>query len=483
MFSSLRFRLWLTYALIVMVVVAVAGLAILVYLFRNPAADRRELQRLRVLSTFLAQRNQVFSGLEDNPEPARLAEAVARSDNLTGARVAVFNEAGELMADSRVDSASPLPDWTFFRGHDPNRLAVYRDEQNRQWLYAVTPLAQGGYLLLAAPRLRLTVAGLLRDEVFTPFVRGVALALALSLLLALWIAHWVTRPLQRIGEAARAMSAGEFQKIPLEGPGEVRDLARNFNEMGEKVLASQRSQRDFIANVSHDLKTPLTSIQGFAQAILDGTADDPAAASQAAQVIYDEVGRMHRMVQDLLELARLDSGAAQFERAALDLGELARGVVQKFIYQAEQAQVDLSILEGTGGAGTGGLITIIGDADRLGRVFGNLVDNAIKYSPAGGSVTVSVESGGGWAQVGVVDTGPGIPPEELERVFERFYQTDKSRSGGQGRGVGLGLAIAREIIQAHSGTIEAHNSAEGGSVFVVRLPVARPDDETLVRRR
>ncbi len=496
MFTSLRFRLWLTYLLVVGMVVCVAGIAVVVYLYRNPITDRLELQRLRVLSTFLVQRSQAFAVLAQGLEPVRLQEAAARADNLSSARVAIFDAQGLLLVDSRAESAAPLPAWSVLRDRDPRSVAAFRDEQGRQWLYVITPMPGGAmpggaspayYMLLASPRLRFTLATLLRDEFLTPFVRGVILALVLSLVMAFWIAHWITKPLQRMAGAARSMPAGNFEKIPLQGPGEVRSLARAFNEMGEKVYASQRSQRDFIANVSHDLKTPLTSIQGFAQAILDGTADDPEAAKQAAQVIYDEAGRMHSMVQELLELARLDAGVARFERTPMDLYQLLQGVVQKFAHQAIQAQVDLHLGEDVVGAEDTSL-AMIGDADRLGQVFSNLVDNAIKYTPAGGRVTVDAHTSAGWAEVHVADSGPGIPTDELERIFERFYQTDKSRRGGSRRGVGLGLAIAREIVQAHGGSISARNAddiqgSQAGAVFVVCLPLARPDDETLVRRR
>jgi signal transduction histidine kinase len=496
MFSSLRFRLWLTYFLVMGVVLTIAGLAVLVFLLRNPAGDRRELLRLRLVSSLLLQRSQLFSTLPDLSDKQKLQDLVERADTFSSARIAIFSASGELLADSRRANAAPLPEWSYFANRLPDATPLFRDQtDNRQWLYVVTPAAGGINLLVATPRPRVQILEILRDEFLTPFIRGALLALVLAVLLSIWIARWIAAPLQRLEQATHQVSLGQFRKIKLEGPREVQGVAQAFNDMGERVQASQRSQRDFVANVSHDLKTPLTSIQGFAQAILDGTADDPQSAKQAAQVIYDEAGRMHGMVLELLDLARMDAGTFSFERTPIDLCGLLKSVVTKFAPQARQAQVELRLDIVTQ---NGDLPPLVADADRLNQVFSNLVDNALKYTPPGGLVTVRARPVEGWIEVEVTDNGPGIPPDELERIFERFYQTDKARSGGNRRGVGLGLAIAREIVQAHGGKIRAYNRAQvnspaqagdttlaagRGSVFVVSLPAVRPDDETFVRKR
>lgn len=500
MFTSLRFRLWLTYALVVGVVLSIASVAILVYLINNPAEDRRELQRLRLISNILVQRSQVFANALGVNAEEHMDQAVARADNFAGARVAVFDVDGNLIADSRAASATALPAWSDLIQRRLNPERMYRDSNRRQWLFVITPMQGGYYMFVASQRVKTPVLTILRDDFLAPFARGAAVALVLVLLLAFWIAHWITEPLKRMSQAAQTVSAGEYRQLKMEGPAEVRALARSLNEMADRVELSKRSQRDFIANVSHDLKTPLTSIQGFAQAILDGTAEDPQASKGAAQVIFDEAGRMYRMVQDLLELARLDSGMANLERLPVDLGHLLRGTVEKFTPQASRAQVNLHLIEEESPAQPSlgeAFPTIIGDADRLSQVFSNLVDNALKFTPAGGEVALSARTQEGWVEVRVMDSGPGIPQDELKRIFERFYQTDKSR-GGSRRGVGLGLAIAREIVQAHGGAITAFNRAGAdlqgsaaqsvdapitGSIFMVRLPVIKPDDATLVRRR
>jgi signal transduction histidine kinase len=244
--------------------------------------------------------------------------------------------------------------------------------------------------------------------------------------------------------------------------------------MMQQVQGSQQAQRDFVANVTHELKTPLTSIQGFAQAILDGTAQNAEEQHRAAQVIYDESDRMRRLVEDLLDLARIDAGQVSFDRQPLDLGALLEAVVERLGVRAAEEGVRIESRLPT-------LPDLIGDGDRLAQVFTNLIDNAVKHTSQGALVILQGEVEGGWVSIHVDDSGPGIPPDELSRIFERFYQLDKARAGGRERGVGLGLAISREIVQAHGGRLVAQSVLDRGSRFTVQLPIIRPDDTTIVR--
>jgi signal transduction histidine kinase len=455
MFTSLRSRLWLTYAVVIAAALSVVAVAWLIYLLRNPIATRETVQRLRVLAAMASQRTEALNDLS----PQQMQALAERTDENLDVRVVVLDAAGKVMADSR---AGREPSFQSLSENKPvfNRL---RDAKGRIWLVQTRPLAGGYTLLLAAPRPRVALWGILRDELLHPFLGAALLALLLSLLLAFWISRWVAAPLQRLAQGAREVSEGRYRPIPLEGPHEVKDLSRAFNEMVSRVQTTQQSQRDFVANVSHELKTPLTSIQGFAQAILDGAADTPQALHQAADVIYSEAARMFRLVLELLDLARLDARTMDFRRETVDLTALLRGIIEKFTPQAQRGLVTIK-------EEISSMPVITADNDRLSQVITNLVDNALKYTPAGGQIVVRARSQSGRVEVEVEDSGPGIPPAQLERIFERFYQLDKSRRGGGGRGVGLGLAIAREIIRAHGGEIAAHNSAAGGSVFVVKLP-------------
>jgi two-component system OmpR family sensor kinase len=464
MFASLRARLWLTYALITGVVLSIVGAALMVYLLRNPYETRLAVQRLRLVSVLLSQRGEALERL-----PAtRQLEAVQRADAAFNVRVAVQSPDGDTLVDSRAGTATPLPNLVGRAASNlPLAQSSYRDARRRVWLYAVRPLADGNLLVVAMPRPRIPILAIFRDEFTGPFLQAALLALLLTLLLAVWVSRWISAPLRRISAAARRVAGGAYQPIPLEGPSEVQELAGAFNDMTARVQASQQSQRDFVANVSHELKTPLTSIQGFAQAIMDGTVNTTEGLQQAARVIYTEAGRMHRLVLDLLDLARLDAGIAAIQHEQLDLAELLGQVVEKFTPQAQEAQVAL-VTELAPLAG------FRGDRDRLTQVFTNLLDNALQHTPAGGQVRLRLQPVSGQAEVSVTDSGPGIPADELGRIFERFYQVDKARPGGRGRGAGLGLAIARDIVQAHGGSLTARNNdPPPGSSFTVRLPLAQ----------
>jgi len=460
MFSSIRGRLWLTYAFLIGIVLAIVAATLVLFLIRNPYETRMAAQRLKLISTVVFQRAETISGLGLD----RIQRAAERVDASYNVRVLVIDRSGEILVDSQAAAPGQVPavDLLIERGN--LALPYFRDNRGMLWLYTLRTLDDGNLLVLAAPRPRPPIVSIMRDEFFRPFVQAGLIALLLALLLAFWMAGWVSAPLRRIAGAARQVANGQAVQIPLEGPVEAQVLARAFNEMAESVQASQRAQRDFVANVSHELKTPLTSIQGFSQAIMEGVAATPDAIGQAAQIIYIETGRMLRMVMDLLDLARFDSGIARLDKAAVDLNRLLAQVVERLDPQARRRQVELvTEIEA--------LPAIDGDLDRLAQVFTNLLDNAIKHTPEGGRVGVKAAKKNGWVEITVADSGGGIPAEEIPRIFERFYHIDKSRQGGAERGTGLGLAIAREIILAHAGTIQVQSEIGRGSNFVVNLPI------------
>jgi two-component system OmpR family sensor kinase len=461
MFASLRSRLWLTYLLIIGVVLIIVGLAFVLFLFRNPPATRLKYEELNLLAAVILQREDLLS----STSPQQVQRSLELVDQRFGARVVILDPEGIVLADSRSPAEPPLPSSLRIQSNSPSSNQWFRDERGRIWLYVSRSLPEGNTLVVSALRPRIPLRSLLGDEFLRPFWRAGLISLLLALFLAFWIARWVAAPLQRIARQAKAISEGEYHPIPPEGPSEVIELTQAFNEMSARVQSSQQSQRDFVANVSHELKTPLTSIQGFAQAILDGTAETPEELQQAAGVIYSEAGRMHRMVMELLDLARIDAGTVEFRRLPIDLNPLLQDVVEKFKPQAKESEINLM-------AEIEPVPPVTGDSDRLAQVFTNLLDNAIKFTPPGGIVRLRAGPSNNQAQITVEDSGPGLAPEEFERIFERFYQVDRSRPGGSGRGAGLGLAIAREIIEAHHGQISAHSNPGEGTIFVVRLPLA-----------
>jgi len=298
-----------------------------------------------------------------------------------------------------------------------------------------------------------------------PFLLAGLIALAVSVVIAFLMARSFYRPIQRITQAAERVAQGQYdQEVSIDGPEEIKVLAVGFNEMAGKIKQSQQQLRHFVADISHQLKSPLTSIQGFAQALLDGTAEDCETRLKAAQIIEDESKRMRHQVDELLELSRMQSGQIQMSRELVDLKELLMQCHEIFVHRAQEKSIKLQ-------AEFEPLMPAIGDIDRLEQVFSNLLDNALKNCLVGGEVDiVGRNSGASFVSITVADSGPGIPPEQLPYVFERFYQ-----AGGLRTGVGLGLAIAREIVFAHGGDIEVSSNPGDKTRFTVTLPTSAAD--------
>ncbi len=292
-------------------------------------------------------------------------------------------------------------------------------------------------------------------------VAGLA-GLGVAVLLALILSRQLMRPLEALTGVVRRFGSDRYDTRAAEtGPTQVRELASAFNAMAERVADNERAMRGFIADVSHELRTPLTSIRGFVEALRDGTVSEPARREASLEVIHQETQRMLRMIEQLLDLSRLEAGEYRLERSPIDLVELFGQVEAMFEQRAREAGVELrsEIAPGTP--------TIEADYDRLVQVLNNLVDNALRHTSEG-SVTVSATVIGGELETRVVDTGEGIAPDDLVHLFDRFWQPE-SRTGP---GAGLGLAISREIVRAHGGQISAESEQGIGTTIVVRLPLA-----------
>ncbi len=322
---------------------------------------------------------------------------------------------------------------------------------------AVAPTAvKVDTMILARPR-----AGnlLIWASLVRPFLFAALIAFCISAVMAVFLARSIYHPVQRLEKAAESISHGQYdQQIPAEGPREIRGLAASFNEMSQNIKESHLQLRHFVADVSHQLKSPLTSIQGFAQAMLDGTADDHATRQKAAQIIVDESKRMIRQVNELLQLSRMQAGQVKMAQELVDMKELLVHCQEIFALYAEEKNVRIETKIEP-------LAPVTGDADHLEDVFCNLLDNALKNTPGHGVVEITGRNSSNNAvEITVSDSGPGIPPEQLPYLFKRFYQASGLRSG-----FGLGLAIAREIVVAHGGKIEAFSSPGEGAKFVVTL--------------
>lgn len=514
---SLRARLLASYLLLLTIAIGVIAMALLLLLSARPAPLDTVYQGLaqRVLSTQDLLVEEIFAPafpqrpFQSNRDGATVLATLAELEVVLDAasqvqdvRLMVVSLGNRPMV--RYDSADLIPANTPLpleqgKNIDVRRRGVVQSEiltgsfenaDGAEWVYSALVFATGTggrrgeallpfrqeeplALMAAVPRPQQSLQTVLADfssELALPLIQAALVGMFVAFWLAYLISRTIANPLRTVSRAAMAAAEGDYnQRVPEQGPPEVRAVAESFNRMSAQVRDSQQAERDFLINVSHDLKTPLTSIQGFSQAIMDGTAKNPAAA---ANIIYEEAARLNRMVTELTDLARIQAGRLSFHASAVDMGQVTAAVAQRLAVVARDKKITLHV-------DAQAMPMIAGDGDRLAQVLNNLIGNAIKYTPEGGSVWVQTRAVQNGVEVVVRDTGIGIPEKELSRIFERFYQVDKTR--GPQRGTGLGLAITKEIVQAHGGRITVESKGEGwGSTFTIWLPL--PQVSTVARR-
>jgi two-component system OmpR family sensor kinase len=281
----------------------------------------------------------------------------------------------------------------------------------------------------------------------------------LAALLSVLLARRLTRPIAALSQATGRLADGATGvAVPVDGTDELAQLGRSFNAMSSDLERARESQRQFLESASHELKTPLTSILGYADALQDGAV----APRQGAEVIAEEARRLQRLVQDLLELARVGRADFAVEREPADLGAVVRAAVDRHLAGAGELGVTLSADVADDADG-------VGDAERLLQATSNLIENALRVTPAGGRVIARATAG----QITVSDTGPGLRDEELPRAFQRFYLYERYRTRRAG-GSGLGLAIVSELLGAMGGTASAAHRVGGGTEFTLTVPTATP---------
>ena len=482
---SLRFRLILSFGLLIFVSLVLAG-TFTVYLLRDQARERAE-EKVGLLAEPVALRSFLLE-LSGAP-PFDISRAL--NEQYPGVRILLVDRSGMVVADtqgslrgssvSQVISAEPGDS-----SISDSRYQVKRGPEDLLFFYAtprgfipitVTPAFQTVVAVQASD-----VSQAWRDLLPRLFLAGGVAALA-GVIAASLLMRGVTRPLREMTVASEEMALGRYdQQIPERGGEEVRRLGRAFNDMARQVSRSHRTLRDFLANVSHELKTPLTSIHGFSQAMVDGSLSTPEAYAEAGRIINDEAVRMRGLVDDLLYLSQVDSGEFRIQPDDMEPNELLQATRERFARRAEQSGVRLRSLPAP-------TPRLNADGRRLEQALANIVDNAVRHTPAGGTVTLRSHADNGNVQLSVHNTGAPIPAEALPHIFERFFQADPA-GASKDANTGLGLAITREIVEAHGGDVTASSSAEAGTEFVITLPVpkdapppevdaawARPDDE------
>ncbi|HEX7974296.1 MAG TPA: HAMP domain-containing sensor histidine kinase [Anaerolineales bacterium] len=359
--------------------------------------------------------------------------------------------------------------WNAIRGDSGSSEEVRIGSQGEQVIYVAVRI-QREAKTLAVVRL-----GTPLQPALVAARRSLALLVLVALLVAVgvsafgWLlANNIVQPVQRVTQTAERLARGELSaRVNPTGPQEIHRLAMAFNVMAGRLQDHVDELRSFVANASHELRTPLTVVKLRTEALRDGALSEPQVANQFLSEIESEVDRLSRMVNDLLDLSRMEAGLASGQRSLLNLEVLATEVYETFKIRAAKAGLDLELTIQPG------LPSLSGNEDQLRRVLYNFIDNAIKYTPSGGRVDILLEPGlkGRTIRLLVKDSGPGIAKEHLSHIFERFYRVEATRPRyGNSRGSGLGLAICKSIVENHGGKIGVSSQLSKGSAFWVELP-------------
>jgi heavy metal sensor kinase len=456
---SVRLRLTLWYVLLLAIILAAFSAGVYVVLRHNLYDNLDDSIRNRA-NTFL----DVVSYEGNRPT---LAGRVSTDDPNAGesfvrvfdASVGVTFDNSAAAGDAPID---PLAVDRALRGETAVRTVTVGDESMRVRTF---PIRRDG-----------SIAGVLEvgqsegDLTDTLHALLLILAVAYPVTLAVasiggvFLAGRALSPIDRLTGLARRISAEDLsQRLDLKLPDdEVGRLARTFDEMIARLDGAFRRQRQFTADASHELRTPLTAIKGQAEVALSKPRDS-AAYREVLQTVNEEVDRLIRMVGSLLTLARADAGQITIASEPVNLGDLIAAAVEQVWPMAEQRELALGVAPGPA-------VTLHADEDLLLQLLLNLLDNAIKYTPPGGTVTAGWGIDGDRAELWVRDSGIGIAEEDSERIFDRFYRVDKARSRTEG-GAGLGLSICRWITEAHGGSISVESALGQGTAFVVKLPL------------
>jgi signal transduction histidine kinase len=348
-------------------------------------------------------------------------------------------------------------------------------------LFVAQPIFAGGQGGTSVIGVLIVIPRSAAENTVPPFLEAVRLSVliasaiiaVLAALVAILFSRTITRPLARLTNAAHVLASGDYSaRVTTNARSELGELASTFNEMAtrlEKDVDELRQQellrRELIMNITHDLATPLTAIAGLGESLVDGVNQNREDFEATGRIIARETLRLRRLVQDLHLMAKVEAGAMQPQRKVLRLAAVVDEALAVLAPEFERANVEPHNNVAFD------LPPVLADPDMLMRVFSNLCDNALRHTPTGGAVVIEARKQGNMLEIAVTDTGKGIPPEALSRVFDRFYRTDASRQARMG-GSGLGLAIVRAIVEAHGGAIRAENVPQGGARIVFSMPVA-----------
>jgi signal transduction histidine kinase len=459
MLKSLRFRL----PALFLAGIALAGLVtslIALTLFQDYTRNE-SLRELRREARGLAQLYAESAVRAVDEEKAAPAFAAAKLEAATGDRlfyVGTSLSPGEDSGLQRITRDDVGVDLA------TTRIVTFEFEppgEDRTFLAAAHPIRPGGatvfgYLIVAKPKAALR-------ETWVTLLSRLAIAFLVALVIvgamALYLSRRITGPVLALSKAADEVAEGRYDvDVPtVPGGGEIGHLSERFREMALRLSEAEELERNFLMSVSHELRTPLTAIRGHVAAMREGVVTDPEATEESLAIVAEEAERLGRLVNDVLDLAKLDAHRFTVLTEEVDMGHLLERAYSTFTDEARRRGIEYT-------HDADGAPVIVSDGDRVLQIISNLLSNAFRWTPDGGRIELELASSNGTITVDVADTGPGIGSEERERIFRPFWSTD-------GRGTGLGLPIARELAVALGGRIELQSELGRGSRFRLVLPL------------
>ena len=465
MFSSLRFRLP-AFFLAGVVIAGLISIAVATRLFQEHVRSQNlsQLKREARGLTELYAQQAIRSSDEGRSAPDF---AAAELEKATGARLFYV---GVPIFPGQASGLRELPqssvDWDALQEGRVITFEFTPPGEHKSFLAVGQPLKLAGgktptfgALIVAKPKTELTQGWLSLVELL--FV-ALGIGLVVSTVLAWYLSRRIATPVLALAKAADQIADGKYDiAVPeVPGSGEVGHLAERFKQMAARLAEAEKQERNFLMSVSHELRTPLTAIRGHADALREGVVDDPESRAASLDVIAAEADRLERLVGDVLDLAKLDAHRFTLLKEEVDMGRLVDQVYAAFGEEARRRGIDYE-------CDADAIPVIVTDGDRVFQIVSNLVANAFRWTPDGGRVSLALAADNGTISVSVADTGPGIKPNEQERIFRPFW----SRDGG---GTGLGLAITRELAVALGGRIVLESEPGEGSRFDLLLPATPP---------
>lgn len=416
-------------------------------------------QQSRARQSLVKLADAVATEINSSADPAATQRRTVRTLNAIDIRTVIVNDQGHV-ANPKVALADAVTPADIDRLRSGHPVSVIRADDHEEVLVEGRPTALGSVVLLQRQQDAIGPVG----GVFLRTLIAFAVAFAVAALLALFLSRRIVRPLRQTAGVAHALASGSRDvTIPIEGPTEVAELAEAINGLGRSLARSEAQQREFLLSVSHDLRTPLTAISGYAESLADGVIA-PGETSAVGSVMLAESQRLTRMVADLLDIGRLEAGEVRVEAVPTDVSLLITHCADAWRNRLQDKNIELRTeIVGDVWATT--------DAIRLRQVVDGLLDNAARILPAGSPVVLAVRTDGEqYVLVEVRDGGPGLRDEDLPVAFHKAVLHDRYRDTRPG-GSGLGLAIVQRLVTALGGQVEAGHAPEGGARFTIRLPI------------